>query len=153
MHIIRSTLTPYFHPKRKVYILKGAYPIRKEDGTIERKRGYVGSACDTRALCQTECDRLNKHYEDLAIAGPLEPTLEEAVATYLGAGGDRRFLGEVEGGPSNKLLDILGKHRVNDINDQLMIKAVAALYPTAAPATTPTLYPVIAVHAPRERDR
>jgi len=147
MQIIRSTLTPYWHPTRKKYIPRGTYPIRLEDGTIGRKRGFLGTGSDTKALCRQDCDRLNQELEAAASAGPLEPTFEEAVLIYLGAGGDRRFLGEEEGKPRNKLLDFLGQYRVNEINDQVMIKALTAIYPTATPATiNRQLYtPVISV--------
>lgn len=131
----RSTLKPYLHKRRRKWYPRGTFPIKGEDGKIERKRDYYGPSSDTRALCQVDCDRLNRELESAATSGPLEPTFEEAVATYLGTGGDKRFLGEVEGGPRNKLLDFLGSYRVNEITDTVMGRAVTQLYPTAAAVT------------------
>jgi integrase len=144
---IRSTLKPYLHKQRRKWYPRGTFPIKHQDGTIERKRDFYGPSSDTRALCQADCDRLNRELEAAASSGPLEPTFEEAVATYLGTGGDKRFLGEVAGGPRNKLLDRLGSIRVNEISDAVMVAAAAALYPTATPVTVNRqLYtPVIAV--------
>ena len=144
---IRSTLKPYLHKQRRKWYPRGTFPIKHEDGSIERKRDFYGPGSDTRTLCQADCDRLNRELEAAASAGPVEPTFEEAVATYLGTGGDKRFLGEVEGGPRNKLLDRLGRIRVNEITDAVMVSAATAIYPTASPVTiNRQLYtPVIAV--------
>jgi integrase len=139
----RSTLKPYYHPQRKAWYPRGSYYVEDKDGNPVRRRGFRGKAHDTRALCQGECGQS----EAVATSGPLEPTFEEAVATYIQLGGDKRFLGEVEGGPRNKLLDFLGHYRVDEINDAVMARAVAQLYPNATAATrNRQLYtPVISV--------
>jgi integrase len=69
------------------------------------------------------------------------------VATYLTTGGDKRFLGEVEGGPRNKLLDALGQYRVDEVTDAVMAATAQKLYPKATAATlNRQLYtPVISV--------
>ncbi len=144
---IRSTLAPYWHKGRKKWYPRGTYPTKDDAGHIVRKRGFLGTGSDSKAVCQADCDRLNRECEAAIAAGPLEPMFAEAVATYLGTGGDKRFLGETDDGPSNKLLDQLGHVRVNEITDTVMVHAAAAIYPTATPATVNRqLYtPVIAV--------
>jgi len=108
---------------------------RSSAKTARSSEKEISSArAQIRALCARN-DRLNAELEAAAGAGPLERTFEEAVVIYLGAGGDKRFLGEEEGKPRNKLLDFLGQYRVNEIDDAVMAKAVAKLYPTATPAT------------------
>lgn len=132
---IHATLRPYYVKHRGVWYARGTYPIKLQDGKIGRKRGFLGKACDTRAQCQTECDRLRREIEAEISSGPLEPTFEEATVTYLTSGGDKRFLGETADGPRNRLLDFLGRHRVNEIDDAVMAKAVREIYPTATAAT------------------
>lgn len=144
---IRSNLEPYFRKDRRKWYPRGSFPFETAEGKIERKRDYHGPGSDTKTLCQEDCDRLNRELEEAAKAGPLAPTFEEAVLTYLGAGGDARFLGEKEDGPRNRLLDHLGQHRCDEIDDAVMTKAATALYPTATSATVNRqLYtPVISV--------
>jgi integrase len=132
---VRSSLEPYYRKDRKKWYPRGTFPIKTDEGKVERKRDYYGTGSDTRAKCQEDCDRLNRELEEAAKAGPLAPTFEEAVVTYLAAGGDVRFLGESEDGPRNRLLDHLGQYRCDEIDDAVMGKAATTLYPTATAAT------------------
>lgn len=144
---LRSSLTPYYRRDRRKWYARGTYPLKTPEGKIERKRGYVGEGSDTRAQCQADCDRLNREIEEAIKAGPLAPTFEEAVVTYLGSGGDARFLGEEEGKPGNRLLDCLAQFRCDEIDDATMVRTANKLYPTATAATiNRQLYtPVISV--------
>jgi integrase len=144
---IRSSLKPFQRKDRGKWYPRGTFPIVLQDGKIERKRDFLGPGRDTKAMCQQDCDRLNAELEAAAGAGPKEQTFEESVLTYLQAGGDRRFLGEEEGKPPNRLLQFLGHYRVNEIDDVVMTQAWRELYPNAASITVNRqLYtPVIAV--------
>lgn len=136
---IRATLKPYFHKQRRKYFPRGTFPIKREDGRIERKRDFYGSGSDTRTACQADCDRLNRELELAALADDV-PTFEQAAETYLEGGGDGRFL-------DDRLLDFVGSWRCDAIDDAMMVRAVKALYPTATAATVNRqLYtPVISV--------
>lgn len=124
---IRSTLAPYYRKDRRQWYPRGTYPVKAEDGSIERRRGYAGAGSDTRAACQADCDRLNAALEREATTA-LEPTFEEAAEVYLSTGGDGRFL-------HDKLLDAIGHYRVNEIDDAVMLRVKSKVYPTATPAT------------------
>lgn len=132
---IRANLKPQQRKDRGKWYPRGSWAYKDEQGGIRRKRDYHGPGSDTRTVCQEDCDRLNRELEEAVKSGPLAPTFEEAVETYLGSGGDPRFLGEIENGPRNRLLDFLGQYRVDAIDDAIMTRAATALYPTAKPIT------------------
>lgn len=141
--VIRSTLKPYWHKRRRKWYARGTYPIRHEDGQIERRRGFIGAGHDSRAACRQECDRLNGLYEQDArrAQGERSLTFAEGVVNYLTAGGDDRFLTE-------RLILEIGHLDCRSIDDTRMGELVRLFFPGGAKPSTINrdLYtPVIAV--------
>lgn len=138
--VIRSSLAPYYHKGRRKWYARGTYPIRLADGTIERRRGYVGAGNDTRSACQVECDRLNAELEAAARDTEERITFARAVTTYVAQGHEARFLHPA-------IISKLGPIDCRAITADMVADLATQLYPNAKPSTiNRQLYtPVIAV--------
>lgn len=136
----RSTLEPYYHKQRKKWYPRGSYPQKAAEGKLYRKRGFRGTASDTRAACQADCDRQNRELEAEALSGEEAPTFEQAALVYANLGRDSRYL-------TDKLLDEIGHVRCDGFTDGLMARVGGNIYPNCTSATlNRQLYtPVISV--------
>lgn len=139
--VVRSSLIPYFHNGRRKWYCRGTYPLRLPDGSVERRRGYVGAGHDSRSSCQQDCDRLNKSLEaDASRSDGERITFARAAVAYINSGGEATYLTE-------PIIRALGPLDCRAVSTEIMANLAAKLYPRAKPATiNRQLYtPVIAV--------
>ena len=136
----RAHLVPYWYAAKGKWYPRGSWTEKDASGNLVRRRSTKGSGTDTRGACQVQCDALNVRLEAALNEGPHVPSFAEAAAVYIELGHEARFL-------HDRLLDVIGHVRCDEIDNATMVKAANTVYSGCAAVTiNRQLYtPVVAV--------
>ena len=136
----RARLVPYWYAAKGKWYPRGSWTEKDASGNLVRRRSTKGSGTDTRGACQVQCDALNVRLEAALDEGPHVPSFAEAAAVYIELGHEARFL-------HDRLLDVIGHVRCDEIDNATMVKAANTVYSGCAAVTiNRQLYtPVVAV--------
>lgn len=128
---IRAKLKPVRRRKKDgttYWAARGFVPVRTPDGSIARRRVEHSLGGDTAKARQEETDRLNRLYEERALAIERPLTFAKAYTNYIELGHPVPIYGE-------QILKHIGLMQCQDIDDTVMVELTKKLFrPDAKPS-------------------